>query len=92
MHIIHHLLLCFVYLSCIALPAVAAPLPDERNCTQAIALAQKTLKEMPAKSTRDKEGLQQLTEKQEKLITENRSKGVSECEIWRQVMGNAFNQ
>lgn len=78
-------------LICIALPAVAAQ-PDERNCTQAIAEAQKTLQAIPAKTPRDKEDLRKLNETQEKLITEGRRKGMSECDIWGKVMGNAFNQ
>ena len=85
---IRHFLLCLIS---IALPAIAAT-PDERNCTQAIAYAQKTLLEMPVKSPRDQEALRKLQEKQDKLIAESRRKGVSECRIWEQVMGNAFNQ
>jgi len=88
---IFRFLLCLTCLASIALPAVAAT-PDEQNCTQAIALAQKTLEEMQVKTVRDKEGLQELKEKQDKLITENRRKGVSECQIWGLVMGNAFTQ
>ena len=85
---IRHFLLCLV---CIALPVVAAP-PDEKNCTQAIASAQQSLEEMPAKTPREKEDLQKLKEKQDKIITDNRRNGVSECQTWGQVMGNAFKQ
>ncbi|MDH3461176.1 MAG: hypothetical protein OEM00_09425 [Burkholderiaceae bacterium] len=83
-----YFLLCLAYA---ALPAVAAP-PEERNCTEAIAEAQKALREMPAEKLRDKARLQQMKEKQDKLIADNRSKGVSECQTWGQVMGEAFKQ
>ena len=82
---------CLVCMLCLALPAAAAQ-PDEKNCTQAIASAQKTLNEIPAKTSQDKEGLRKLREKQETLISEGRRKGLGECEIWASVMGNAFNQ
>ena len=88
---IFRFLLCLTCLAGIALSAVAAP-PDEQNCTKAIALAQKALEDIPAETPRDKEGLRKLKEKQQKLITENRRKGVSECQIWGLVMGNAFTQ
>lgn len=88
MPVIRYFLLC---LFCIALPATAAP-PDEQNCSRAIAMAQKTLMEMPAKTQHDQEGLQKLKDNQDKLIMDNRRKGVSECQIWGLVMGNAFKQ
>ena len=85
---IRHCLLC---LACFTLPAAAAP-PEERNCTLAIADAQKALREMPAEKPRDKARLQQMKEKQDKLIADNRRKGVSECQTWGQVMGDAFKE
>lgn len=72
--------------------ALAAAAPNEQQCTQAIASAQKILNDTPAKTPRDKEDLQRLKERQEKLITDNRRNGISECRTWSQVMGMAFNQ
>lgn len=88
---IFRFLLCLACLATIALPAVAAP-SDEQSCTKAIALAQKALEDIPAETPRDKEGVRKLKEKQEKLIAENRRKGLSECQIWGLVMGDAFAQ
>lgn len=82
----------FIILSCLlglALPAQANQ-PDEKNCTQAIAAAQQQLQAMPATTPRDKQDLQQLQSSQEKIIADNRRRGVSECQTWSQIMGNAF--
>ena len=87
--------LTFPLLLCLALmapPSLSAQPPEEKNCTQAIAQAQKTLGELQAKTAREKEDLQNLKQRQEALITENRRNGVSECRTWTQVMGLAFNQ
>lgn len=89
MPVIRRFLLC---LSFISVPVLAASAPDEKQCAQAIAAAQRTLNEMPAKTAREKEDLQRLKERQEKLIADNRSKGVGECRTWTQVMGLATNQ
>ena len=81
-----------LWLAFASLPAFGAAAPDERQCAQAIAMAQKTLNEMPAKNAREQEDLQKLRERQEKLIADGRRNGVNECRIWTQVMGLAFNQ
>jgi hypothetical protein len=69
--------------------AQAAGAPDEKQCAAAIAAAQKTLREMPASTPRDKADLQKLKDQQEALITGNRSKGISDCRTWSEVMGLA---
>ncbi len=83
------------FLPCLAiimLPAFAAQPQNEANCTQAINMARQKLGEYKAETARDKQDLQNLKDRQEKLITESRRKGVSECTTWGQVMGQAFNQ
>lgn len=84
---------CLMFCLCLAaMPARGATPPDEGRCSQAIAAAQKTLEEMAAKTDRDRQGLQELKQRQERLIADGRRKGESECRIWAQVMGLAFNQ
>ena len=69
--------------------ALAAGAPDEKQCAAAIASAQKALREMPASTPRDKADLQKLRDQQDALISGNRSKGISDCQTWNQVMGMA---
>ena len=84
---------CLMFCLCLAaMPALGATAPDEVRCSQAIAAAQRTLEDMPVKTDRDKQGLQDLKQRQERLIADGRRKGESECRIWTQVMGLAFNQ
>lgn len=72
----------------------AAPPPDEQNCARAISMAQAQTKEMQAqaRTPRDKEDLTRLKARQEQLIADGRRGGLSECQIWSQLMGAAFNQ
>lgn len=79
-------------LALIVLPAFAAQPPNEDNCRRAIEMARQKLSEYKADTPRDKQDLQNIKDRQEKLIADNRRKGVNECTTWSQVMGLAFNQ
>lgn|GEM_PF-3648132 len=70
--------------------AVAAESADQKQCTLAIAESQKSLREIVATNPRDKDKLQQQIAMQDKLIQDGRRNGLTECEIWAQVLGAAF--
>lgn len=82
--------------------ALAAPLapaqsqpPTEaqrRGCRQAADQAVEQLKRIPPANAREKADKEALQARIEKLIAQNRAKGVDDCVTWSQVMGIAFNQ
>ncbi len=84
------LLICLLFVS---LSSHAASEPNEENCRKAIAAGLEQLRIIPPDLTkRDDEARKNLLVELERLVETNRSKGISECKTWIQMMGKAFNQ
>ncbi len=56
--------------------------PTEAQCREAVNGMVSTMKATPAERERDREHARQVIERVEKVVRDNRSRGVSECESW----------
>ncbi|MFA4970382.1 MAG: hypothetical protein WC540_12200 [Sulfuritalea sp.] len=73
--------------------AMAAPPPNEDNCRTAIQQGLDMLRSpTPEKRPRDEADRQRLLAEMERLVESSRRQGMTECRIWTQMMGKAFNQ
>lgn len=90
------LFVTFCMLLCIAVAPVAAQenaATKEENCRLAIISALEQLRRVPPEAgQRDDDYRRRLLADMERLVEDNRRAGVSECRIWGQLMGKAFNQ
>ena len=62
------------------------------RCRQTADMALAQARGLPAEGASDVQRKNEMVRKIEAVITENRRKGVDECQTWTQVMGVAFNQ
>lgn len=84
------LLIC---LSLVPLSSQAASAPNEDNCRMAITAGLEQLRRIKLDmTTRDDEDRKKLLEVVERLVETNRLQGLSECQIWAEMMRKAFNQ
>lgn len=64
----------------------------EANCKKAIAEYVELVRTIPLEKARDKAENEVFKARLEKLITDNRRKGVEDCTTWGQMMGLAARQ
>lgn len=84
------LLIC---LSLVPLSSQANPAPNEENCRMAITAGLEQLRRItPDMAKRDEEDRKKLLEVMERLVEKSRRQGLSECQIWAEMMRKAFNQ
>lgn len=80
-------------LSLVPLSSQATPAPNEESCRNAITAGLEQLRRIPPDMTeRDDEDRKKLLEEMERLVEINRRQGLSECQIWAEMMRKAFNQ
>ena len=73
--------------------ALAAPVPNEDNCRNAIQQGLDMLRSpLPDGKPRDEADRQRLLAEMERLVETSRRQGMTECQTWTQMMGKAFNQ
>lgn len=56
--------------------------PTESQCKEMVAGMLEAMKFAPMKTDRDKQSAREVIEKAEKIVKDNRARGVSECESW----------
>lgn len=56
--------------------------PTESQCKEMVTGMLQTMKSTPLKTDRDKQGAREVIEKAEKIVKDNRARGLSECESW----------
>jgi len=66
--------------------------PTEAQCREVINGMVTSMKSAPLEREKDKQGAKALIERVEKLIRDNRAKGVSECETWASISKIVTNQ
>ncbi len=66
--------------------------PTEAQCREMVNGMLNSMKSAPLERDKDKQGAKVLIERVEKLIRENRAKGVSECETWASISKMVANQ
>lgn len=66
--------------------------PTEAQCRTMVDGMLRTMKETPLKTEQDKRGAVEVIERVEKLVRENRKRGVSECESWAAIGHIVVNQ
>lgn len=64
-------------------PSGAQPkTPTEAQCRDMVNGMIQTMKSAPMDKERDRQGAQAVIERAEKIVKDNRARGVSECESW----------
>ena len=72
--------------SALASPSIAQqPPPSEAQCRQMVDGVIQAMKSASLEKERDKEGARVVIARAEKVVSENRSRGVSECQSWEAV-------
>lgn len=66
--------------------------PTDAQCRQFVDAMVRTVKTAPVTTERDKRDARALTEQVEKIMKENRARGVSECDSWRAIGKLAVRQ
>ena len=56
--------------------------PTESQCKEMVAGMLQAMKSAPMKTDRDKQSAREVIEKAEKIVKDNRARGLSECESW----------
>jgi hypothetical protein len=56
--------------------------PTESQCKDMVTGMLQAMKSAPMKTDRDKKGAQEITDRAEKIVKDNRARGMSECESW----------
>ena len=72
------------YLVC-ASAVAAQKTPTEAQCRSMVDGMVQAMKSAPLEKERDKQGARVVIERVEKVVKENRARGVSECESWAAV-------
>ncbi len=69
-----------------AMPAVAQhKTPTEAQCREMVNGMLQSMKSAPVRTERDRQGAREVNDRAEKLVRDNRSRGVSECDSWRAI-------
>lgn len=69
-----------------AMPAMAQhKTPTEAQCRDTVNGMLQSMKSAPMRTERDKQGARELTDRAEKIVKDNRSRGASECDSWRAI-------
>lgn len=69
-----------------AIPAMAQhKTPTEAQCRDMVNGMLQSMKSAPMRTERDKQGARELTDRAEKIVKDNRSRGASECDSWRAI-------
>lgn len=66
--------------------------PTEAQCRTMVDGMLKTMKDTPLKTEQDERGAREVIDRVEKLVRDNRKRGVSECESWAAIMRIVVNQ
>lgn len=56
--------------------------PTEGQCKEMVAGMLQVMKSAPMKTDRDKQGAREVIENAERIVKDNRARGLSECESW----------
>ena len=68
---------------CLSVPVAGQQkAPTESQCKEMVAGMLQIMKSTPLKTDRDKQSAREVIEKAEKIIKDNRARGLSECESW----------
>ena len=66
-----------------AVPAMAQQkTPTESQCREMVTTMIQAMRSAPLKTERDKQGAREVVAKAEKIVKDNRARGLSECESW----------
>lgn len=77
------LCICFLLVLPRAVPSHAGyPAPSEAQCREMVDSMLQTMKTVPVERERDRREARVVLDKAEKIVRDNRQKGVSECETW----------
>ena len=66
--------------------------PSEAQCREMTHGMVNSMKSAPLEKEKDKQGAKALVDRIEKLIRDNRARGVSECETWASISKMVTNQ
>ena len=76
-----------------AIPAMAQhKTPTEAQCREMVNGMLQSLKSVPMRTERDRQGAREVTDRAEKIVRDNRARGASECDSWRAVGDLATRQ
>ena len=76
-----------------AIPAMAQhKTPTEAQCREIVNGMLQSLKSVPMRTERDRQGAREVTDRAEKIVRDNRARGASECDSWRAVGDLATRQ
>ncbi len=59
--------------------------PTEAQCREMVNGMLQSMKSAPMRTERDRQGARDVTDRAEKIVRDNRSRGASECDSWRAV-------
>jgi hypothetical protein len=59
--------------------------PTEAQCRDMVNGMLQSMQSAPMRSERDRQGAREATDRAEKIVRDNRSRGASECDSWRAI-------
>ena len=69
-----------------SIPAMAQhKTPTEAQCREMVNGMLQSMKSVPMRTERDRQGAREVTDRAEKIVRDNRARGASECDSWRAV-------
>ncbi len=69
-----------------SMPAMAQhKTPTEAQCREMVNGMLQSMKSVPMRTERDRQGAREVTDRAEKIVRDNRARGASECDSWRAV-------
>ena len=74
-----------VLLHAIAPVSAQQKAPSEAQCREMVNGMLQSMKSTPMRTERDRQGAREVTDRAEKMVRDNRSRGASECDSWRAI-------
>jgi hypothetical protein len=69
-----------------SMPAMAQhKTPTEAQCREMVNGMLQSMKSVPMRTERDRQGAREVTDRAEKIVRDNRARGASECDSWRAI-------
>ena len=59
--------------------------PSEAQCRDMVNGMLQSMKSAPMRTERDRQGAREVTDRADKIVRDNRSRGASDCDLWRAI-------
>jgi len=66
--------------------------PDQAQCQAMVGAMLESMRSTPLAKQKDRKASRELTERVERMVQENRARGVAECETWAAISKAVVNQ